>query len=139
MGGASNFTYDANGDMVTRVDEPNSASPHTVSYTWDSLGRLTQLQDPATPVDSTSQQLNFGYDHDGRRNQLTVMAWNSTISSWNTVATEYYLWDGNQIVQKRTVNSDAGNISAEYFTYGFQAYSGGAWSGNYYYTKDHLK
>jgi RHS repeat-associated protein len=66
---------------------------------------------------------------------LTALTWNGT---GNTTAKEYYLWDGDSIVEKRLGGSASANITAKYFKSGFQAYSSGTFTGNYFYTKDHL-
>jgi RHS repeat-associated protein len=137
-GNAANFTYDLNGDMLTRVNDPGSSNEHDVAYQWDGLARLTAIQDPATPVDASSKRVEFTYDGLSRRVQLTAKTWDVSISDWDTAATEYYLWDGDRIVEKRVGGSDKSNLSAAYFARGFQAFSGGTFSGNYYYTRDHL-
>ena len=126
-GTAANFTYDANGDMLQRVNDPGAGGNLTTSsnYTWDGLGRLLTAKTGNTTV-------TFGYDGLGRRVSLSA-----NVSG--NVTNEYYLWDGDQIVEKRLGGNTSANIIAAYYTYGFQTRSGNTTvTGNYFYTKDHL-
>ena len=124
-GTAANFTYDANGGMLTRVNNPGASGNLTTSanYTWDGLGRLLSVQTGNTTV-------SFGYDGLGRRVSLSA-----NISG--NVTNEYYLWDGDSIVEKRLSGSGSANITAKYFARGFQTVSGNTTT-SYFYTKDHL-
>jgi RHS repeat-associated protein len=121
----ANFTYDANGAMVQRVNDPgNTTLAHPIAYTWDGIGRLLSVQDGNTTV-------TFGYDGLGRRISLSA-----NISG--NVTNEYYLWDGDEIVQKRTGGTGSTNITRNEYSDGFQTMSGATITGNYFYTKDHL-
>jgi RHS repeat-associated protein len=120
---AANFTYDANGDMLTRVNDPGTSLAATANYTWDSIGELSSVQQGNNTV-------SFTYDGLGRRVELSANIGGNTTN-------EYYLWDGDQIVEKRVGGSDAANITAKYFDYGYQTVSGNT-ANNYFYTKDHL-
>jgi len=120
---AANFTYDANGDRLTRVNDPGSAIATTANYTWDSIGELLSVQ-------QGNNTISFTYDGLGRRVGISAnIGGNET--------DEYYIWDGDQIVQKRVGGSDSGNITEKFYDYGYQTVSGNS-STNYFYTKDHL-
>jgi hypothetical protein len=62
-GTAANFTYDANGDMLSRVNNPSASGNLTTSanYTWDGLGRLTNIT-YANPLVNSTAQVEFSYD-----------------------------------------------------------------------------
>jgi RHS repeat-associated protein len=119
---AANFTYDANGDTLAEVDNPSSNLSVASNYTWSSIGQLLSVQTGNTTV-------AFTYDCLGHRIELSA-----NVSG--NVSTEYYIWDGDQIVQKMMNGNTTANITAKYFDYGFQAINGNS-STNYFYTTDH--
>jgi len=124
-GNVANITIDGlSGFTVSKVMEPGTSIAATSNYTWSSMGQLLSVQQGNNTV-------SFGYDGLGRRVTLTT-------NIGGNVSNEYYLWDGNEIVQKRLSGNDSANIAAKYFGEGFQALSGGNVTGNYFYTKDHL-
>jgi len=123
-GNVANFTYNANGDTLTKTMEPGTSMAVTSNYTWSSMGQLLSVQQGNNTV-------SFGYDGNGRRVSLSA-------NIAGNVTNEYYLWDGDQIVQERLSGNDSSNIADKYFENGFQTVGGGNVTGNYFYTKDHL-
>jgi RHS repeat-associated protein len=120
----SNFTYNADGAMLSRVNNADSSTVQTTSNcTWDALGRLLSWQNGNTTV-------SFTYDWQGRRVSLSANV------SGNTT-TQNFLWDGDSIVERRDAGTGSGNISRKYFDDGVVTVSGNT-STNYFYTKDHL-
>jgi len=133
---AATFTYDANGDRLTGTTDPGIGLAVEANHTWDFVGRLLAVTKPY-PAVTNSTMVTFAYDGLGLRVSLTPQIYNGTtwVSNGNV---EYYIWDGDQIVQKRTSGTDSANISAIYYNNGYQTVSSGSATGNYYYTKDHL-
>jgi RHS repeat-associated protein len=87
---AATFTYDANGNTLTKTD-----SSGTTSYTWDFENRLTLVILPGS-----SGSVTFKYDPFGRRVQKA-----------STGGTTNYLYDGaNSIVEVDA----SGNLLARY-------------------------
>jgi len=123
-GNVANFTYNANGDTLTRTMEPGTSIASVSNYTWSSTGQLLSVQ-------QGNNTISFGYDGNGRRVSLSA-------NIGGNITNEYYLWDGNEIIQKRLSGNNSSNIVAKYFGSGFQAMSGGNITGNYFYTRDHL-
>lgn len=68
--GVSTYTYDANGNTLTRTGTPGS-----FTFGWDAQDRLTSIAGSATAT--------YTYDHQGRRTSKTVGG-----------ATTTYLYDG---------------------------------------------
>jgi RHS repeat-associated protein len=122
---AANFTYDANGDMTSRVNEPGTSVAATANYTWSSIGQLLEVQ-------QGNNTANFTYDGLGRMIELAANIGGNTTN-------EYYIWDGDQIIEKRVGGYDSSNITDDFYTYGYQTVNGGSnITGNYFETKDHL-
>ncbi len=123
-GSAATFTYDAKGDRLTEITDPTTGIAVTANYPWDSIGRLHSFA-------QGNNTITFDYDGLGHRVYLSANIGGNTTD-------EYYIWDGDQIAQKRTSGNDSANISAIYYNNGYQTVSGGNATGNFYYTKDHL-
>jgi RHS repeat-associated protein len=133
---AANFTYDANGDRYKKNTEPGTSMNATTFCNWSTIGQLTRVE-YLNPAGNETANVSLAYDGVGRRESLTPQAWNGT--ALVTGNEEYYIWDGDQIIQKRVGGSDSSNITEEFYTYGYQtANGGGNITGNYFYTKDHL-
>jgi YD repeat-containing protein len=107
----SNFTYNADGAMLSRVNNADSSTvQNTANCTWDSLGRLLTYEQGNTTV-------TFGYDWQGRRVSLSANVSGNTTS-------QYFLWDGDSIIQRRDGGTGSGNITRNYYGPGFQTVSG---------------
>jgi RHS repeat-associated protein len=120
-----NCTYDANGDRLTETTEPGTSMAVTSNLTWDSVGRVLSMQ-------TGPYSANFTYDGQGRRVEQKLIAYNSTIDD------EYFVWDGDELVQKRVGGNDSANIADQYYNYGYETIGGGNVTGSYFYTFDHL-
>ncbi len=131
---AANFTYDANGDRLSKTSEPGTGMATSANYTWDTMGRLLAVTSPY-PTITGSTKVSFAYDGNGHRVSLTPQTYNGT--AWVTGNVEYYLWEGDAMIQKRIGGSDSTNISTEYYEYGFRTISGNTGT-NSFYTCDHL-
>lgn len=82
------------------------------NFTWDAENRLKSAETVSdlTPVYSlpTRQRLEFAYDAFSRRVSKVVKNWNDTTSSWDTVSSVRYLYDGwNKIAELDALNGNA--------------------------------
>jgi RHS repeat-associated protein len=79
------YGYDADGNLT---------SDGRWSYTWDAENRLTQMapltNDPAT----SKKRLTFSYDYKGRRTSKQVENWITNSSTWSTVLSNKFCYDG---------------------------------------------
>jgi len=112
----SGVAYDPNGDMT--------ADGTGVTYEYDSLNRLTAVNESATA------RSEFAYDGLNRRVQIIERAGKGGAIS----STENFVYDGLVLIQNRNASNSA---QQSFFSQGEQ-WIGGNTAGNYYYTKDHL-
>jgi RHS repeat-associated protein len=108
--GTSNYGYDANGNMITKV----TGSTNTVrNFIWDSQNRLIKVEENGIPL------AEFTYDHTGRRvtkktaNQVTLYVDNryecvSSGTNFTPAASTCtkYIFAGNQRVASLPAGSD---------------------------------
>ncbi len=80
--GGKNFTYDQNGNLLTRTDVCG-----TTTYTWDARNRLTGIS--GFKPDCTTLTTGFGYDVLNRRISKTING-----------ATTQFVYDGWDITQE---------------------------------------
>ena len=84
------FTYDLNGNTVTKTDGTN-----TWSYIYDTRNQLTQVE--------KNQQViaQYSYDGDGRRIKKTE--WIESLQEYQTIV---YVYSGSNIIYEKNINTD---------------------------------
>ena len=115
-------TYDADGNMT---------SDGTSTYQWDSQSRLTKI----TGTAYGSKIIEFKYNGLGQRALRTETY---QLSGYGTITDyAYHLYDGIQLLDRRTGGSAITNLDRRYYSQGEQRKNGSNWD-SYYYTRDHL-
>ncbi|HEV2393364.1 MAG TPA: RHS repeat-associated core domain-containing protein [Verrucomicrobiae bacterium] len=88
-----NFSYDANGNMITNNGY--------MVYAYDDENRLTMMTDEVYH----SYQTEFDYDGLGRLRRRIEYTWvvnsKTGIGSWVGSSTVQYIYDGNRVIQER--------------------------------------
>jgi len=107
------ITYDLNGNQTSVV-----TATSTNTYQWDAANRLVSITGP------TNQSV-FVYDGLGRRAQIIEL------QNGLTVATNYFIWDGQTLAEQR--DNTGTNVTKRFFGRGEQIAGT-----NYYFTNDHL-
>ena len=136
-GQTDNYTYDANGN-ITQIS--NAYGGKRMVYTWDDINRLIKIQSDAnsnSAFENGDKQTEFSYDGLSRRYKAIESTHNGT--SWAVQRTDYFVWAGNQIVQKRVGSAGASAVKSNYYPLGESRHIGTARTAtDYYYTLDHL-
>ncbi len=78
-----NFQYDADGNLTNDL---------VWTYVWDAENRLIQMINETSVPSSARKQLDFSYDHLGRRYRKLVSTWNG--SAYAASQTNYFFYDG---------------------------------------------
>ena len=112
---ARTMTYDADGNLTSDGER---------TYEWDAWSRLTKI------TWATGKTTDISYNALGQRSKLAH-------SDGTTTQTEYYLYDGAEVLQRRTNGTAASNADRVYFAQGERRKTGSTWS-NQHYTRDHL-
>jgi len=117
----STFSYDAEGNLVSRTDPAGSAT-----FTYDVAGRLTEVTDPLTSQTATFSYTTTGelagvnpgtnkprrwltYDNLGRLSSDAVKMADGSIA-----ASQTYTYDQDDLVTSRTTSGFAGGGSNQY-------------------------
>jgi len=79
------FTYDGDGNLAT---------DGRWSFVWDGENRLVQMLPLTNDPAASKRRLTFGYDFEGRRMSKQVENWDTNTSSWGTVLSKKYAYDG---------------------------------------------
>ena len=112
---ARTFTHDADGNLT---------SDGVRTYEWDAWSRLTKI------TWATGKTTDISYNALGQRSKLVH-------TDGGTTRTEYLLYDGAELLQRRTNGTEAANTDRVYFAQGERRKTGSTW-GNQFYTRDHL-
>jgi RHS repeat-associated protein len=109
--GTYNYTYDANGNMLTRTQISNASSnDHQTIYTRDYRNRLASVTNKDNAGDVT-QTVTYQYDLFNRRIGETVVAGETTSET-------RFVYDGNQMIlqfdKTGTGNLAASDLSRRY-------------------------
>ena len=137
-GQTDNYTYDANGN-ITQIS--NAYGGKRMVYTWDDINRLIKIQSDGNSngtFENGDKQTEFSYDGLSRRYKAIESTHNG--STWAVQRTDYFVWAGNQIVQKRVGSAGASAVKSNYYPMGESRHIGTASTDktDYYYTLDHL-
>ena len=97
-----NLVYDADGNLT---------NDGTFSYSYDAENRMLAAY-PVSPVAGSCAVVNR-YDHNHRRVQKIVKKYDGT--TWGTIETHTFIWDGNNIVLEKIVFADGTTRTCEYF------------------------
>jgi RHS repeat-associated protein len=97
------YTYDRVGNHTTETAQPGDA---TTTYTYDSLYRLTGIQDPSSSVQYT-------YDATGNRTRVTEGGGSTSyatnqVNEYLTVGGEHRTYDANGNLLSRRITAQAG-------------------------------
>jgi RHS repeat-associated protein len=84
-GPSRTFTYDANGNLASRIEAGGS----TATYDWDAENRLLAVRQGSTTLAA------FTYDGLGRRASKTA-----------GTQSVIYVWDGEEVLQERSANGN---------------------------------
>ena len=88
--GTYNYTYDANGNCVSRTTiSPVSSSQYITLYTWDYRNRLVEVQ-YETSAGQLTETINYSYDYLNRRIEKI------TFPSGGAADHSYLAYQGNQ-------------------------------------------
>ena len=108
--GTYNYTYDADGNRLTRVQISSaSSSDYETDYTWDNRNRLVEVTDKDN-AGTITQTVTYQYDVENRWIGETVTAYAD--GSPTSVHTTDFVYDGNQIVLQFDKTSATGSASA---------------------------
>ena len=130
------YTYDANGNLTLGY---NYQGRKNTTYTWDDINRLIKIQTDADgdfSFESGDKQAEFAYDGLSRRYRAKESTHNGT--TWALDRTDYFLWAGNDIVQKRVDGTSEDDVKNNYYPMGESRHTSGSNKTDYYYTLDHL-
>ncbi|MEY2564931.1 MAG: hypothetical protein QOH88_3124 [Verrucomicrobiota bacterium] len=111
-------SYDLNGNLI---ESTVSAGPSTI-YEWDAADRLTA-------INKGTGRSEFEYDGLSRRVRIVGKEGGALISD------RHFLWSGLSLAEER--DASGGTVTRRFFSQGMQIV-GGASSGDYHYSKDHL-
>ena len=99
---STNLVYDADGNLT---------NDGIFSYSYDAENRLVAAY-PLSPVVGSLAVLNR-YDHRHRRVQKIVKQYDGT--TWGTIETHTFVWDGNNIVLEKVEFANGTTRMCEYF------------------------
>ena len=135
-GNTQYYNYDANGNMTLSY---NYHSGQGYIYRWDDINRLIAIEsdnDSDSVAENGDTKTVFSYDGLSRRYKAVEYTHNG--SSWVLQRTDYWVWAGNDIVQKRTGTGQT-TIKNNYYPLGEERHVNSTSAGtDYYYTLDHL-
>ncbi|BBC29386.1 hypothetical protein SGFS_006800 [Streptomyces graminofaciens] len=121
------FTYDDNGTMTQRVEEPAAAEKTTTDYTWTKLAQLSTVK---TTKPSGSELTRYAYDADGNlllrtTPQETVASFGGTelrtTNGTKVTATRYYTNGAATVAMRTTKGTTATNGKLTYLLADTQA------------------
>ncbi|MGE3972869.1 MAG: RHS repeat domain-containing protein, partial [Porticoccaceae bacterium] len=100
------YSYDQNGNRVSRTVTRQGQPPETTSYTFDARDRLTGVQ-PNAPNTANAPTIAYQYDADGRR--IERIAFPAT--GQNPAAT-LYLYNGSSLLHEAIPDGAASSANA---------------------------
>ena len=131
------LTYDSNGNILTHVD-PETGERHL--YQWDSINRLAVVEtdkDNDGVFEAGDTRSEFSYDGLSRRYKIVEKSRSG--STWVIDSTNYFLWCGGEICQKRVGSTSYTAIKNNYYAgMGETRHTSTSNKTDYHYLTDHL-
>lgn len=125
-GGVTSYTYDANGNQLTRTDANN----HTTTYTYDYADELTSI---TTPL---GNKTTYSYDADGNKTSMVDANGNAT-GNLAAHTTTYGYDAANRLTSISYGDGTTPNVSYSYDAAGNRtSMTDGAGTANYTYDND---